>query len=218
LTRIYLGLALLAVGLLAANIVVGWMIGDYNGAFRELHLAIRRSDELKARGAPRAEIEAATRRIEAAGRDLKPFVERKVTHFLLGLVATLVTLLVNSITVTYFIGTSRWCLEVVETYELDPSLARNSSRLKRQAFPWALIGILTVMAIASIGALSDPQGPFRTGAAVWVTPHLMAAILGTGLIGWALLVQLGKIAANYEIIEQIVADVRRIRAERGLDE
>jgi hypothetical protein len=218
LTRIFLVLALLAVGLLVANIVTGLMIGDYNGAFRELHQAVHEGERLKAERAPQPEISAASDRIDAASRRLKPFVERKVTHFLLGLVAALVTLLVNSITVTYFIGTSRWCLEVVETYQLDESLAARSTQLKRQAFPWALAGITVVILIATLGALCDPQGPFLAGAAVWVMPHQIAAFAGTALIGWALLAQLGKIGANHEVIEQIVADVRRIRAERGLDE
>ncbi|MEQ8786053.1 MAG: hypothetical protein RIC55_07125 [Pirellulaceae bacterium] len=216
-SRIFLGLALLAVGLLVANIVLGLMIGDYNGVWREQFQAVGRLRELTSQGASQDEIDALRRQIDVTGDRLHPIVERKVTHFLLGLIAALVTLLVNSITVTYFIGTSRWCLEVVDTYGLDQSLVDRCNRLKRQAFPLALCGILTVLGIAVLGAFSDPAGPFLTGAADWVTPHLLAATVGTGLIAWLLWLQLARIDANYKVIEEIVEHVRRIRAERGLD-
>ena len=53
---------------------------------------------------------------------------RMTLHMLLGAAAALMTVLVNSITITYFIGTSRWCKEVCETYQLEspnwPSRAR----------------------------------------------------------------------------------------------
>ncbi len=57
-------------------------------------------------------------------------------HRLLGVAAALVVVLVNSIVVTYFIGTSRWCKEVVETYGLDAQFIRRSVALKRRTFPW----------------------------------------------------------------------------------
>lgn len=217
-TRIFLGLALLAVGLLLANIVLGLMIGNYNEIWRQQFEAARELRDLRDRGAPQAEVEALQERIKATAARLQPLVRRKVTHFLLGLIAALVTLLVNSVTVTYFVGTSRWCLEVVDTYGLDPTLVEHCNRLKRQSFPLALLGIFTVLAIAVLGAFSDPAGPFLTGAAFWVVPHFFGAILGTCLIAWLLLLQHGKIAANYEVIEEIVEQVQRIRAERGLDD
>ena len=42
-------------------------------------------------------------------------------HRLSGVAAALAVVLVNSIVVTYFVGTSRWCKEVAETYQLAPS-------------------------------------------------------------------------------------------------
>src|SRR5690349_20501983 len=62
-------------------------------------------------------------------------------HRLTGVAAALMVVLVESIVVTYFIGTSRWCKEVVDTYQLgrDPVVASN--RLKRRTFPWALSGM-----------------------------------------------------------------------------
>ena len=79
-------------------------------------------------------------------------------HMLLGAGGALVAILVNSITVTYFIGTSRWCKEVCETYRLPPQLAQQSTRLKRSTFPWAVLGILSVIAVVALGAAADPSG------------------------------------------------------------
>src|SRR5688572_12328140 len=59
-------------------------------------------------------------------------------HFLTGLAAALSVVFVESVVVTYFIGTSRWCKEVVETYRLDAVAVHASNRLKRRTFPWAL--------------------------------------------------------------------------------
>ena len=214
--RIFLVLALLAVALLIANAVLGFWIGDYNGAWQRYRAAHTPSGVGRE---PPPDSAAA----EAAKHELDTCRDRKVTHFLLGLTSTLVTLLVNSITVTYFVGTSRWCKEVVDTYQLDEQLAQRSTILKRQAFPWALLGILVMMGIVVLGVCCDPAGPFPdttstwATSSAWVTPHMMAALLGTGVIAWAFAVQMGKIGANYEVIEEIVAEVRRIRAERGLD-
>ena len=52
-------------------------------------------------------------------------------HRLLGLAAAIVVVLANSITVTYFVGTGRWCKEVSEAYELDPQFVRRSAKIKR---------------------------------------------------------------------------------------
>jgi hypothetical protein len=69
-------------------------------------------------------------------------------HRLSGVFAALVVVLVNSMAVTYFIGTGRWCREVAETYRLDAGLVDRSRRLKRSAFPLALLGMLAVVAQA----------------------------------------------------------------------
>ena len=61
-------------------------------------------------------------------------------HRLTGVAAALAVVFVESVVVTYFIGTSRWCKEVVETYRLDASVIVASNRLKRRTFPWASSG------------------------------------------------------------------------------
>src|SRR3954465_11561386 len=77
-------------------------------------------------------------------------------HRLTGVAAALAVVFVECIVITYFIGTSRWCKEVVDTYQLDRSNIAESNRLKRRTFPWALIGILTVVGIIALGGAADP--------------------------------------------------------------
>lgn len=216
--RIFAALAAFAVLLLATNLVLGFRSGQYNAvaqqylvAQQELHRLSRSRDT-----APEQlrEQQDAFRRL---GRQVEALEAKNVVHFLFGLAASLVTVLVNSIAVTYFIGTSRWCKEVVEIYDLDGQLARRSTRLKRRTFPWALGGILAVLLTIALGGAALPFGAAAGHSARWVVPHACAALLGTVFIGWSFLVQIGNIAANYEVIQAVVDEVQRIRAERGLD-
>jgi hypothetical protein len=137
-------------------------------------------------------------------------------HRLTGLAAALVVVFVESVIVTYFIGTSRWCKEVVETYQLDRSWIQQSNRLKRQTFPWALAGMLAVVGVISLGAASDP-GSRLANPHMWAIWHFVGAIAGVALIAWTYVVAWNKVVANHAIIDQLVAEVRRIRRDRGLD-
>src|SRR5215831_2165281 len=80
-----------------------------------------------------------------------------MVHRLLGVAAALAVVLVDSIVVTYFIGTNRWCKEVVETYQLHPELIDRSVALKRRTFPWALVSMLVVVGVGTLGAAADPM-------------------------------------------------------------
>jgi len=137
-------------------------------------------------------------------------------HRLSGTAAALVVVFVECIVVTYFIGTSRWCREVVETYRLDPAPAKASQRIKRRAFPLALAGMLVVVAVAALGAASDPATG-RPGTHDWATIHLVAAVAGFVFIAWTYYMAWNYVASNHTIIKQIVAEVARVRRERGLD-
>jgi hypothetical protein len=129
-------------------------------------------------------------------------------HRMIGVAAALFVVLVESIGVTYFIGTSRWCKEVTETYRLPPADLAASTRLKRRTFPWCVLGMLTVVGVSALGAASDP-GTLRAGTAWWTDIHLAAAFGGLCLIGWTYYRAWLNIADNQQVIERIVAQVRR---------
>ncbi len=137
-------------------------------------------------------------------------------HRLTGIAAALAVVLVESVIVTYFIGTSRWCKEVVETYQLDPGLANASIALKRRTFPWTVLGMLTVVGIGALGAAGDPATG-RLGTQPWAQVHLVAATVGLCFIAWTYVVAWNHIGANHAVIDRIVDEVAQIRRQRGLD-
>jgi hypothetical protein len=144
-------------------------------------------------------------------------LHRATVHRLTGMAAALAVVLVESIIVTYFIGTSRWCKEVVDTYQFDPELVQKSNRLKRRTFPWALAGMLSVVGVSALGAAADPAASGVLERQSWTDWHLIAALVGVALVGWTYLVAWNNVVANQAIIEQLVAKVRCVREERGLD-
>lgn len=137
-------------------------------------------------------------------------------HRLSGVLAALTVVLVNSMAVTYFIGTGRWCREVVETYGLDATYIEQSRRLKRAAFPFALLGMLGVVAIVALGGAADPASG-RPGTQDWVTPHLVGGLALVGAIAWCFQAQLPTMRRQHELIESVLGDVRAVRKARGLD-
>ena len=141
-------------------------------------------------------------------------------HRLSGIAASLVVVLVNSIVVTYFIGTSRWCREVVETYHLDAQLLRRSTSLKRRTFPIATFSMLAVVGIVALGGAADPAAALQLkplGGMTWSSLHFYGALLGTALIAYSFMMEWVNIQAHRDVIAEILAEVRRIRIEKGLD-
>ena len=59
---------------------------------------------------------------------------------------------------------------------------QQSTRLKREAFPFAMLGIAAVLTISALGAAADP-GTLRETTASWVRPHYWAGIIGLCVVG-----------------------------------
>jgi hypothetical protein len=137
-------------------------------------------------------------------------------HMLTGVAAALAVVLVESIGVTYFIGTSRWVKEVTDTYRLPTENLAISTRLKRRTFPWCVLGMLTVVAVGALGAASDP-GTGRPNTQSMAGIHQLAALAGLCVVAWTYYRAWLNIAANQDVIGRIVAQVQQIRADRGLD-
>jgi len=221
LARIFSVLAIIAVLFLAANFVVGLAAGDFNAAALHKRQTQNRVIELERQlrsrhAAESADLAKAREQAAAADAEFRTPRSRMTLHMMLGAAAALVTVLVNSITITYFVGTSRWCKEVCETYGFRPELVEYSARLKRNAFRWAVAGILAVITIVLLGAAADPSGANWQLSASLVMPHYAAAMLGIVIVIAAFWVQISRIAENYAVIEQVVAEVQRIRAEHSL--
>jgi hypothetical protein len=185
--RIFSTLAVVSLVCLAGAFLLGIRVGD-------LHAIIEHQVP--------AEVRTAT-------------VKRASTHRQAGIAAAIVVILANSVSVTYFIGTSRWCKEVVTSYSLDANLLRRSVSLKRRTFPWAVGSMLSVVGLTALGAAADP-GTGMANTADWVLPHFLAALVAIAFLVLSFFVQAGKIRAHYEVINDIMREVRRVREERGL--
>ena len=98
-----------------------------------------------------------------------------------------------------------------QTYRLPAELAERSTRLKRSTFPWALAGILTLIVVVGLGAAADPSGANSANSATFVSIHYVAAMAGLAIVIVSFWVQISRIAANYAVIEEILAQVQQIR-------
>jgi hypothetical protein len=219
LARIFSVLAVLAVALLAANFVVGLWAGDFNAAARDKQAAQVRMIEIQsklrhARRKTSPEYEQARRDYAAADERFRTPRQRMTIHMLLGVGSSLMAILVSSVAITYFIGTSRWCKEVCDTYRLPAALAERSTRLKRSTFPWALASVAAVIGVVALGAAADPSGWNFTRAPGFVLPHYLAAMLMLLVVCASFWVQISRIAENHVVIEEILAAVKRARGEK----
>lgn len=214
--RIFSVLALLAVGLLAANFLVGLWVGDFNAAAQKKRAAQGRMIELQNelrldRLKTSPALEQARNEYAAADARFQTPRGRMTIHMLLGAGGTLVAILVNCITITYFIGTSRWCKEVSDTYRLPAELAERSTRLKRSTFPWAVLSVVALIAVVALGAAADPSGANFIRSADFVLLHYAVAIITLLIVAASFWVQISRIAANYAVIEEILSAVKQIR-------
>src|SRR5947208_1056124 len=126
--RIFSVLALLAVLLLAANFVVGLTASDFNAAAQRKRDAYNQLIDVERRqradqSHDSSELENARQAAAEADAGFRGPRTQMTLHMLLGCAAALMTVLISSITITYFIGTTRWCKEVCDAYEIGPELA-----------------------------------------------------------------------------------------------
>ncbi len=131
-------------------------------------------------------------------------------HFLCGLSTEMLTLFVHCLIFTYFLGTGRWVKEVKLAYDLpDVPLPQLTRDLKRRVFPPALFAMLTAIATGAAGAAAQVQ--------VWRWEvHATLAILTLAVNLWAFGVEYRCLQTNAAVLDQVMHEVDRIRAQRGL--
>ena len=208
--RIFSVLAVVSVMLVLIAGSLGLWVGEYNQVYQD-HLAV--TEEVKRQYQPGEET---NQRLQSKRAELMDAVSRANWHMLTGVLAGIVVVLVNSVSVTYFIGTSRWCKEVVDTYSLDTQLTEQCAALKRRSFPWAVVGMCLVMGLFALGGASDPvTGIDSTGK--WVQAHFFAAMGSLAIWVFSFLRQADYIGQNSALVDSILEQVRKIRIERGLD-
>ena len=218
--HIFRSLAWLASLLLVANGVWAWLVIDdflaTTNLLRQLQSLRTEIKILKASASvpttedSMAEWQAREGEETVLVKQLELSLRWSSVNFLFLVATTLMATLVCSITITYFIGTSRWCKEVVEAYALDPQLAAESIVCKRRAFPWALAGIVVVLLLVTLGGAANP-GVRLTDATPWGVWYKIAAALGTAAVVFCFWKQSQHLAKNYAVIQTILDEVRRAR-------
>lgn len=133
-----------------------------------------------------------------------------VAHFALGLFSAIGTLLVHCIIFTYFLGTGRWVKEVALAYNLpDEPFYRRTRELKRSSFPRALAAMLVTIATAAAGAGQNTLD--------WPWPIHASMAVATILVNlWAFRIEYRDVAENATVLESVLVEVDRLRAEAGL--
>jgi hypothetical protein len=212
--RIFYVCALAAIALVALAAFIGLSLGDLQATLREIQAL--RIEQQKIAGAGQGGSNPELDRLATRSAELRQIEPWARMHRLAGVAAALVVVLVYSIVVTYFIGTSRWCKEVVEAYRLEPELVRQAAGVKRRAFVWALLGMLWAVGLVALGAAADPATG-REGTAAWVTPHLVAGLATLVWLAWSFTALYGLIQAQQAGIGRIMDLVRVAREARGLD-
>ena len=133
-----------------------------------------------------------------------------MVHFFLGLTVVLVCIGVHCLIFIYFLGTGRWVKEVARAYRLpDDPLPKKTRELKRKAFPPALFAMLVPIAAAAAGTAAQRRE--------WHWAYHAGLAVATILVNlWAFGVELRCVRANVGVLDNVMREVDRIRAENGL--
>jgi hypothetical protein len=131
-------------------------------------------------------------------------------HLVLGLIAIHTSLAVHCLIFVYFLGTGRWVKEVASAYGIpDVPFPKLTRELKRRSFPPALFAMLISIGVGAAGA-----------AAFWRdlhwSVHAATAVVALALNAWAHRIELRDVTINAGIIDDVMKEVDRIRAEHGL--
>jgi hypothetical protein len=133
-------------------------------------------------------------------------------HQYIALFAVIYNLGLHCLVFIYFLGTGRWVKEVALAYNLpDEPWPKLTRELKRRTFPPALFAMLLPIGTAAAGMTQVHEQN------AWA-PHMHAglALLSLLVNVWALRIEYRNVSSNGDLIDQVVVEVERIRAEKGL--
>ena len=140
-------------------------------------------------------------------------------HMLIGMGVLTFATLVHAIGLTYFMGTGRWIEETSQAYSLDGSYHSENQRIKYKSLPLMTTCILLMVATGALGAVADPATPASLEGTLGMTDatiHLLVSVTTAVLNMLAFASQFVAISRNSVIVDTVLADVKRIREERGL--
>ena len=140
-------------------------------------------------------------------------------HFLTAVGGLMFAALVHAIVLTYFMGTGRWLEETSQAYQLGDHWTAQGRSLKYITLPWMAVALVLLILNGGLGAVADPASPagaegfFGVSAA---TVHLVVASITIAVNAIVNIVEHSAIVQNSRLIEEVLAEVHRIRREKGL--
>jgi hypothetical protein len=141
-------------------------------------------------------------------------------HLLAGMGAVVFAVLVHSIVLTYFMGTGRWLEETTRAYRLPSRWIEESRMLKHRTMPLMALCLLSLIATAAFGAAADPASPVGFKGWLGIAPESWHFSVALGTWGFNLMVNFWEYAVLHRhggLVNEALAEVRRIRQERGLE-
>lgn len=140
-------------------------------------------------------------------------------HFLTALAALCFATLVHAIVLTYFMGTGRWLEETSQAYRLPPDFYAEQQRTKYRLIPAMVSCFLLLLTTGAFGAAADPGSPVQFSGWWGLSPSTWHLSFAIATLTINLAVNYWEYVAlfrNGEIIAAVLAEVRRIRIEKGL--
>jgi hypothetical protein len=133
-----------------------------------------------------------------------------LAHILLGLLASFAVLGTHCLVLTYFLGTGRLIKEACLAYGFpDDVWPRQTRDIKRGNTPWAILAILVTIGTAAAG-----MGRYMADWPPWLHATLAALTLLVNCGVW--LREYHNLKANLRILDEMFAEVDRVRAAHGL--
>jgi hypothetical protein len=156
---------------------------------------------------------------DATSRDSA--VQSRVTvHFLTGVGAIVCAVLVHALVITYFMGTGRWLEETCKAYRLGDSWQVRSRELKWRLYPAIVASLLLLIVTGAFGGAADPAsavGFQGIGPLTAAQVHLWVAVVTLLVNAVVNVFEFRALRRNGALVLEVLAEVRRIRIERGLE-
>jgi len=141
-------------------------------------------------------------------------------HFLAGVAALVFAVLVHALVITYFMGTGRWLEETSHAYRLGDSWRVRSRDCKWRIYPALVASLLLLILTGALGGAADPAsavGFKGIGPLTAAEVHRYAAIVALVFNAAVNFYEYLALRRNGILVNEVLAEVRRIRTEHGLE-
>ena len=124
-------------------------------------------------------------------------------HPLAGIASMMICVGAHCIVFTYFIATAKWVQHAVTVKRLDASLVAPTRSFKMQAFPAALLAMLSVFVAGVLGAarVNYDTSPLWHHAAAWIA---IAVNVGVACVEYR------AIARNGQLVDTVLAKINDV--------